>query len=566
LKESDVTENQTKQKVSRARVLQSRIKFDEKTYEYDDSFVPADTANPMEVHTTFEMLESLQRDKNITLDAKVIGVNSHGEQSMRTLNKEEFITAFRENESFDGSIDGSSSNIVGGSDFIPLLGGPFYKNLYYYDNIRMHSQAFYAWNHDPIGKAIVNITKNFTLGKGFKVVSKNKKAMAMWEAFAKANNIEEQIDYLSDELAIYGEVMLWWLPGKETFITYDLKKSEIPTGIIPRVRLIDVSCITEIVTYPEDITHKLFYVWLAPTQMQMYTQADQLKGIPPQPSMKYIYRQIPADQIDHVKINCVSNEKRGRSDFYPVLGYMKRLRDSVEYSMIAQQKQSAWAIDTTIIGDQTDIDNYVQSQNALGAKAPAGSEFVHSDQVKREFLSNQAGHSGQHESFEWNLSMIAAGVQMPVSYLGTHLSGGQTIGSSVIATEPVVKKFEMRQQVLRKSIIQMWGRVMKWANIQADCEIIFPEIYTQDRSSKLKDLGIAGAQGWLSKRRIAEMAAKEFGIIDYDYDSESQEITQAGGTDEIEVNPLTGAPKVASTDSSNRLNAQDKKDIKNERS
>jgi hypothetical protein len=506
----------TKLKLERAAVLQSKLTFDEKTYEFDDSFIPADISNPMEVHTTAEMVACLERNPNIELDAKVLGKQGKI-VTLKECGKEKFVTNFKES-SFDDDTYISSSN----DDFVPMLGGPFYKNLYFYqDYIRMHGQSFYAYHHDPLAKLIVAITKDFTLGRGFRIDSENKVAIAVWESFVEANDFQEQFNQLATELSIYGEDMLWWLPNNESKITYQLNKEDIPKAILPRVRLVDPSNIIEIVTYPEDITRRLFYVWLAPTQYQLYGGQDP-KTNKVQPTAKFIYRQIPADQMMHFKINSVSNEKRGRSDFYPVLGYLKRLRDAVNFGMVALQKQSAWAIDTTIDGSQADIDAYVDAQTAMGTIPAAGSEFVHTTKVTRQFLSNQAGRGGQQDVFDWAISMVAAGVQIPVSYFGTHLSGGQTRASALVSTEPVAKKFEMRQEVYKGILKKVWNRLMSELNLGfVDCEITFPEIITQDRSSKLKDLALAESQGWIKKERAASIAAKELGIADFKFEEDA---------------------------------------------
>lgn len=509
--------------------------FDEKRYEYDESFRPADPKNPLEAHTTSEVISFLEADKEIQIDARII-VNGPNGRKIEKLTREQFIEAAKKETSvsikgvklqesldtFAMGSDGFTNAGLVGDDFVPLLGGPYYKNLYYYsDYIRMHSYAFQLRNHSPIAKAVVDITTNFVMGKGFHVDSDDQKALAIWNATAEVNDLQEMMKLMCDELTTYGEDMIWELPNNETKITYQDRTGELPPqGILPRFRLVDPSNIVEIITYPEDITRKLAYVWLTPTQYQIYSQATVGKDKAPQPTLKFIYRQIPAEQMIHVKINCASNEKRGRSDFYPVLGYLKRLDDAVNYAMIGHQKQSAWAIDTSVDGNQADIDNYVNEQNSIGTIAPAGSEFVHSTKITRTFQSNAAGKGGASQIFEWCLSMIAAGTQIPISYFGTHLSGGQTRASAIVATEPVAKKFEMRQELIKATVKKMWDRTMKKFNIKAECEITFPEIITQDRSAKMKDIALAETQMWIKKERAATIAAKELGITDYDYDTE----------------------------------------------
>jgi len=553
-----------KEKLLRSKVLTKNV-YNPKNYEFDDSFKPYDPNNPLSVHTTAELLECLKNNPQYELDAKVIGFQE-GWKTKR-VNKSQFLEAFQSDrldqikfrESNFFAADFSPNAGIGfgvGTDFTPLLGGPFFKNLYYYqDYIRMHSECFFAYHHDPIAKAIVQITRDFVIGNGYEMqcdvtTPEGKLAAAAWKAFEEVNDLQLQMDQICDEISIYGEIMLWKLPHNQDKIIYRLNAGDtIPMGIIPRVRLIDPSNIVEIVTYPEDITRPLFYVWLTPTQWQMFTSGvgdgrpmDQAST---QPSLKFIYRTIMADQILHFKVNSVSNEKRGRSDYFPVLSYLKRLRDIVDFQLIALQKNAAWALDTEIDGDQTDIDNYIQDQASLGTIPPAGSEFVHSTKIKRQYQANTGSSNINSDAFALALSMVCAGVGIPVSYLGTHLSGGTTKASALVATEPVAKKMEKRREVLKRILKKLWSYCMEQAGLpNVDCNAMFPEIITQDRSQKLKDLALAEAQRWISPQRAASAAAKEFQFQNFNYEKEIQEMKQE--LPEI-PQPLTAPPEQGSS-------------------
>lgn len=557
--------------------------YDPKSYEFDDRFKPYNPSDPWSVHTTFEMLECLSNNKDIQLDARVLGYQNGWVN--RPISRDTFMESFGKKSPWDGQekhfresnvfAASNDASFTVGQDFTPLLGGPFYKNLYYYqDYIRMHTEAFYAYHHDPIAKAIVQITRDFVLGDGFEVMCDTKSprgqlALAVWRAYEEVNDLQVQMDQCCQELAIYGETMWWKLPNNQAKIIYQLKPGDtIPLGIIPRVRIIDPSNIVEVVTYPEDITRPLFFVWLTPTQWQMFTSGigegkpKDLGNI--QSTLKFIYRTIMADQMMHFKVNSVSNEKRGRSDYFPVLSYMKRLRDVVDFQLIALQKTSAWAIDTTVDGDQSDIDNYVSSQASLGTIAPAGSEFVHSKQITRQYLANTGSSNINSDAFSLALSMIAAGVSIPVSYFGTHLSGGQTRASALVSTEPVAKKMAKRREVMRRVIKMHWKYCMEQAGLpDMDCDIIFPEMITQDRSQKLKDLVLAEQNRWFKPERVATMAAKEFQIHDYNYENELADIKK-----ELPLipMPLTDEPGVTDTTSespsSSAITPDERKEIK----
>lgn len=544
------------------------IKTESGDYEYDDRFHVNKEPTFWDARTIPEMVQVMEKDPKIELEAKVLHVHKENNISqivLKKMDKKQFIetvkspelrgttkekSTFKESDLFATDAYGYSQVNAGkvGDDFIPLLGGPFNKQLYYFDYLKMHANAFYASNHDPVAHFITNILCDFVLGRGFRldvVDGKDKEvAKVTWELFSDVNKLqEEKAHQLCRELSIYGEVMPWWLPNLQTKVSYqDGKKQAPPRGLIPRINLIDPSCIWEIVTYPEDISRPLYYQWIAPTQYQLYGGMDNGEYVPTQ---KFIYQQVPADQIQHYKINVASNEKRGRSDYFPILGYLKRLRDSVNYSIISDQKNSAWSIDTTIDGDQNDIDAYSADQQAMGTIPPAGSEFVHTKAVERQYLANAGVSRGTSNSFEWCLSMIAIGSGVPVSYFGSHLSGGQTRASAMVSTEPFAKRIETRQQIMSRIFKDMFYRLMKLYSLDAVCEITFPEIVVQDRSAKLRDLSIAYAQKWLSRENCATIAAKELGIDEFNWEEQKQKID----TDPVEKEftaPLSTPGKVSS--------------------
>jgi hypothetical protein len=539
-------------KTERVKILTAHT-FKEGSYEVDTTWKPGNPDNPLACKTVAEMIECLDKHPEVGLDAQFLAVNpkTGARQSYKVTkeNRSAFIESykardakFKESGSFDG--DGYSGNVnqgLVGNDFVPLLGGPFDKQLYYQDFMMMQAAAFWAYHHDPFAHAIVHIILDFTLGKGFRIDFEDKKQQALWEAFTAANNFKRQFLYFAKELSIYGESQWWWLPKGQTQINWQRRSGETPaptSGVIPRIRVMDPSLFWDKITHPEDINTILAYQWVAPTQYQIYTQVNSTGERVP--SSKFIYRQIPGEEIIEQKINCVSNEKRGRSDLFSVLGYLKRLRDTVNWSIIGMQKAAAFAIDTTIEGNQADIDAYISDQASNGSVAPAGSEFVHTKKIERKYIGNAATDgAGKSGAFDWTLNMIAAGSRIPVSYFGTHLSGGSTRASAIVATEPVAKLFESRQQVYDdtlQDIIKGWAQMVGIGS-EYKVKITWPEIITQDRSQKLKDLAMAEQALWISPQRAAETAAKELGADDFIYANEQAQIKKQQDA-EIAPGPL----------------------------
>jgi len=514
------------------------------------------------IYSTEHLVNLIESDPHCVLEARVFDHQGNAKK----LDKKSFVeTAKRESmregmDAFATDQDSYGQGLVGES-YVPLLGGPFFKQLYQRDFILAANSAFYAYNHHPIAHQAINIIVDFTLGRGYRVDCKNKAALAVWRAFEDANNLQMQFTQAAKEMAINGETAFWKLPNNNAKIVYRPGPDQkIPKALTPRVRVVDTTVFWDYCTQPEDITNVLWYTWLAPTQWQVFTQGPQGNV----PTTKFIYQQIPAEQINFYKINCFSNEKRGRSDLFPVLGFLKRLTDSVNYQIIALQKQSSFCIDTTIRGSQSDVDNYISDMAAGGTIAPAGSEFVHTDAIERRYVGVEGGRGGMSEAFSWTLSMVASGLGIPISYFGTHLSGGQTRASAIVSTEPIAKRFEMRQQVYEGMIKDLWKYCMEWAGIQnVDCEVTFPEITTADKSQKLKDISLARAEGYISKERAANMAAKELNITEFDYNLEKKSI-DSELTSDVQ-SPLTTPPGIVDSQVDvSGITSQDREQIKDE--
>lgn len=528
-------------------IKSKRDPFKEAAYEESDAYVPGEG----KIRTTVDLIKRL-RESGDEIDATVLAISKDGKNYNRVkMNKATFTEkwkagdkrawSFREFGSFDNDTEDSNSGCGKiGDDYVPLLGGPFYKQLYQYDYLRMHSLAFHAYHHDPIAHRLVHLLRDMVLGRGFRVDCKNTKGLLLWRAFEEANDLETLVDQMVIELSVCGELLLWELPYPQSRIVYKLGPDQkVPEAVLPRFRLIDPSVIWEIVTYPEDITRVLYYQWVAQTQYQIYTGSDQGNAVP---GSKWIFQQIPASEVTHFKVNSFSNEKRGRSDLFPILGYLKRLRDSVNYSIVSLQKNSAWSIDTTIEGNQPDLDAYIAAQQSLGEYPPAGSEFVHTKKIERKYLGNdsKSGGSGHGSPFDWCLDMICIGFGVPVSYMGGASASAHTRASAAIGTEPVTKMLQKRQQIVENILKKMAAKLFQRFDLTASIEVTFPEIIVQDRSVKLRDTFLAANEDAISHRRASEIAAKELGITEYDYHTEQKEImAQPGG-----LAPLTAQPIV----------------------
>ena len=262
------------------------------SYENDYLFKTTGTpTTPKGVRTTAELCAYLENNKDTELEARTICYSKDDNRFFKSdISKKTFLEQFKSNnrltarspkfrECFSklreqdafalGANATTNPNNYGysyansgliGDDFYPLLGGPFYKQLYYYnDYLTANSAAFFAYHHDPIARGLIDITANFVVGRGFRFDCDNDIAMALWKAFEEANDLQNRVYVMCKELSIYGEVMPWWLPDNNIYVTYRPTKGQaVPKGVIPRIRSLDPTNINEIVTAPEDIENVFF--------------------------------------------------------------------------------------------------------------------------------------------------------------------------------------------------------------------------------------------------------------------------------------------------------------------
>lgn len=402
-------------------------------------------------------------------------------------------------------------------EFTPLIGTPFYKQMYLYDYWQMHSKCFWYSNYSGIAKLIVDMTRNFVMGKAFNVQFENEKCQEVWNKYEDYSNIQEEARNWCDDLTKFGENMI--------------KKVITPKGI--QHRSFDPSTIWEIVTDPENINDIKYYHQQYNTQYQIY----QTKTAP---VSKYIIDQIPPQLVIHSKVNVTSFEKRGRSDLLAPLLYFKYYEDYMQAKMARAKNEAAFIWDVEIDGSDEDVQFYINNSANI-TDVPPGSENVHNKAIKRTPLSPTLSKGNTDQAAQDILSYVAMAVSIPVNYMGTFGTGGYTKAGALVATEPVAKKMIERQTKMEHMIRKVVRDVLIDADMNPDdpknaFEINFAEILAEDRSAKIQDLVIAKDEKVIAHETMSYIVAKELNITKYDYQREQDRITKES------KNPLFAPP------------------------
>lgn len=408
----------------------------------------------------------------------------------------------------DGFFQGDDFGGAGGydpnqySEFAPLMGGPFYRQMYMYDFLKQIAYAFEAGNHNPIAKAIIRILTQYALGRRFDVRIKDPVKEAAWNTFNNKHKIIEMIcTYWGKEAETYGDFIL----------DTDFWES------------VDPSTIWDIITDAEHISDEYYYYQSYPTAYQMFTgfNVPGEPGSQDQKASDYIIRQIPAMKLLHMKLNCMSNEKRGRSSIFSILGWLKRFKDLMNAQVIREWLYSCFMWDVEINGSQSDVNNFLAANSEIPLP---GSKFVHNQQVKMQPLpaipsATKSGAGGVYESL---LCFIAVACGIPKEFLNIvqSSSGGGSRAGALTSAEPFTKMVEDIQARWESFVKDIFVKAMGQVGIVAnrdDVEVLFPSVTKDSTADTLANLVTCEMQGWFDNQMCAEMAAKEMNVTEYNY-------------------------------------------------
>lgn len=433
-------------------------------------------------------------------------------------------------------------------EFHPILAGPYSKQLYWHDYLDMHSKCFELRTHNPLAAEGVHVITYFTMGRGVKVVFNDDRVQAVWNDFEKRSRFQEKMLTDCDSLTWAGEIMTRKMLDRE---------------VRPTLKQIDPSTIWEIVTNPIDIEEVHYYHQQYPTQYQLIYHAGDVSSV-------YVIQDYLSDEIIHVKINVAPGEKRGRSDFFPVIGWLKYFKDYYRAKVTKAQIEESYAMKKKVTGDANDVAAILADEQLLKVPEP-GSVIVENESVDTTFLTpTTSSGGGRDNTGEQIRGICATGMGLSPEYLG--VSGLSSNRSTALQhSEPSTRKFENRQFIMERYMREIADWVLdvektagnipdfveraasmkglkqavrdrNWTGIMGEVkaivtgntievpldagyEVIFPEISTDDRSQKLLDIQSAVASKFFSHERGSELTSKEFQVTNFNYEDEQEQVT-----------------------------------------
>lgn len=400
---------------------------------------------------------------------------------------------------------------------------PGYENFAVGQGVFVHN-SWEAGTRNPIGKRITRIIPQFVMGRGVKGSSTDARLNSEWTSFARRNNLKLRLKNTVRELVMFGEVFNRFFRR--------------PEGLVQRS--LDPSTIWDIVTNPDDIEDVHYYhqQFVVANQMPLSIRPGQLAPT----ASTLVIRQIPADEIDHFKINATSSEKRGRSELYAILGWLLRFKEFCNDRVVLNKMRAMFALDVAVDGDASQLS---AAEQQFARPLGPGAVLIHNKAVTVDFKNANNNANEAKTDAEMFLKIIAVGAGVSEQFLG--VSYNSTRAGALISTEPDVKNFEDYREIVEEMLMRAADRVAKNAGIGASAtmEFSFPSLAGEERSAKIKDLAFAEAMDWFTKERAATMAAREFDITNYDFRRESRDIGDERAANPVIAQGLQQMPKIA---------------------
>jgi hypothetical protein len=324
------------------------------------------------------------------------------------------------------------------TEFVPITSGPFFKQLYIYDYLKMHSTAFAMVNHNALAAAAIKIYERFTIGRGISYSIKDDQVRKVWESFWRRNNMKQKFKQMARDLPWQGELMLRF---------YEKSRG------VTNFRVLDPSTCWEVVTDPEDIEEVYYYHFQWPTPYQTWVSGQI-------PSSKYIIQQVPPTNIMHIKVNVSSQEKRGRSVLLPAMPWIQRFNDFYNGQTIKAVLEANLVFKIKVKGDQTDVDSFLENP-ALTELPPPGGVWIENEAVDLTATSTvlTAGRGSQGIG-QQIASIVAASMCLPNEYFNIEGAAGGARATALVRTDPAVKTIEDQQQILKETGEQIFERII----------------------------------------------------------------------------------------------------------
>jgi hypothetical protein len=315
----------------------------------------------------------------------------------------------------------------------------------------IQQRAYKAWCTNPLAGQIVNLTTWFVMGKGVGFAARDPHVQDLLGRFWNHpdNDMSVMQHWMSNELQVYGEI----------FVRYFVN----PISGEVRIAMIDPLEIRDILTDPQNVRRAVSFL-----------REYQKPPSPDQSSVEFLSRGesgltsltlesarevIDADQILHVKVNNVSNQKRGISELYRVLRWLDAYDRWLEDRISINRARGTFAFLRKVPTAPLRASSPFQTDASGKITIPKpGSILVVHQGEDWEVLSPGIGADDAREDGRAIKLMIAAGSGIFEHYFGDPSTGNLATARSMEL--PMVRKFEDRQRLFENVFSKIFQRVI----------------------------------------------------------------------------------------------------------
>jgi len=388
---------------------------------------------------------------------------------------------------------------------------------------RMIEIAYYLWEATPLGRWLIEITKDFILAEGLPYECKNDQVKKVLDDFwyDPINRMDLYAEKFVRELFLYGELCLPVFVGEQT----------------GRVRLgyIDPAQIDTVVTDPENVKIVTGVI----TKATDGYKEKKYRTILPQEAESFLSQKAQAERQGYrdgecffFAVNNVTNSPRGRSELLTVADWI----DALEQFMFDYADK--WPLLNTFVWDlmvEGGDEKTINEQLRRFTKK-AGSVFGHNEKVKLEEKTPKLQAVDAEVGARLFRNHILGGTGFPEHWFG----GGGDVNRATAAEmgTPTFKMLKSKQKYVKYIFETIFDFVItkaleaKYLRVPEeeayDYSVITPEISPKDvtkYSAALQQistaLGIAEANGWIDKETAQKSFAVALGFLGIEVDVET---------------------------------------------
>lgn len=422
-----------------------------------------------------------------------------------------------------------------------------------YTEEQLGNQRQQARKHErqPAGRNIKQTMQDFIIGTSASVDAKdeNPKVQEYWDAWAERNDFDMTAKEIVNRVIRDGEMFNRWFPPKGTGGDIQMRfvnPAEIKPGNSGQpVHGIQVN--------PDDYKDVEFY---------------QRTHTAPAPSTTIISEDIPAEEMDHLKIGVDSDVKRGVS-FYIGIGrfmneYDKWLDDRIKLNKIRHF--------FNVVGEPTSGATAISDMKAKLPDVTYGAPTTGKDTQKQAVRSGSLlftkGVKWTLQSLKINAAdtkddgraiqlMIAVGTNIP-EYITRADASNANYSSSMVAESPFVRAMQSWQHFFKLYFKKVYRRVMTDAiarglvpnkstktditfdaetqedkktkeivDTSTECTVNFAALIHRDIEKETKAVSMHLADGLVSKKTAGE-------TFDYDFQAEQDQMAREAKQEEAE--------------------------------